>query len=102
MVPCSSYPELARLTRTASEVNLAKQAHVTQRIRRAANRFRDPRIAILGLSYKPNVDDLRESPAMSVVQDLISDDVGEVYLVEPNIRPSRRLSPAEEGCIGHL
>jgi UDP-N-acetyl-D-mannosaminuronic acid dehydrogenase len=81
----ASYPELARLTRTAREVNLAKQAHVTQRIRRAANRFREPRIAILGLSYKPNVDDLRESPAMSVVQDLVNDDVGEVYLVEPNI-----------------
>jgi UDP-N-acetyl-D-mannosaminuronic acid dehydrogenase len=81
----SSHPKLARLTRTAREVNLAKQAHVTQRIRQVASRFRDPRIAILGLSYKPNVDDLRESPAVAVAQDLINGDVGEVYLVEPHV-----------------
>jgi UDP-N-acetyl-D-mannosaminuronic acid dehydrogenase len=81
----SSYPKLARLTRAAREVNLAKQAHVTQRIRHVASRFRDPRIAILGLSYKPNVDDLRESPAVAVAQDLISGDVGEIYLVEPHV-----------------
>jgi UDP-N-acetyl-D-mannosaminuronic acid dehydrogenase len=81
----SSHPELARLTRTAREVNLAKQAHVTQRIRQVASRFHDPRIAILGLSYKPNVDDLRESPAVAVVRDLIGSDAGELYLVEPNV-----------------
>ena len=40
----------------------AKQRHVGERIRRAAGRFREPRIALLGLSYKPNVDDLREKP----------------------------------------
>lgn len=91
----SSYPKLARLTRTAREVNLAKQAHVTQRIRQVASRFRDPRIAILGLSYKPNVDDLRESPAVAVAQDLISGDVGEIYLVEPNVEA---LPKAFAGC----
>ena len=91
----SSYPKLARLTRTAREVNLAKQAHVTQRIRQVASRFREPRIAILGLSYKPNVDDLRESPAVAVAQELISGGVGEVYLVDPNVEA---LPKALVGC----
>ena len=49
----------------------------------------------MGLSYKPNVDDLRESPAVAVAQDLISGDVGEVYLVEPNVEaPPKALA----GC----
>jgi UDP-N-acetyl-D-mannosaminuronic acid dehydrogenase len=41
------------------------------------------------------VDDLRESPAVSVVQDLTNDDVGEIYLVEPNIEA---IPKAFAGC----
>jgi UDP-N-acetyl-D-mannosaminuronic acid dehydrogenase len=78
-------PELARLIRTAREVNLAKEEHVVRRIRRAADRFREPRIALLGLSYKPNVDDLRESPAVHVAEQLQEAGVGELYVVEPHV-----------------
>jgi UDP-N-acetyl-D-mannosaminuronic acid dehydrogenase len=78
-------PELARLIRTAREVNLAKQAHVTARIQKAASRFRNPRIALLGLSYKPNVDDLRESPAVAVAEELMAAKTGELFLVEPHL-----------------
>jgi UDP-N-acetyl-D-mannosaminuronic acid dehydrogenase len=76
-------PELARLIRTAREVNLAKQSHVSERIQKAASRFRNPRIALLGLSYKPDVDDLRESPAVAIAEELIVAKTGELFLVEP-------------------
>jgi UDP-N-acetyl-D-mannosaminuronic acid dehydrogenase len=78
-------PELARLIRTAREVNLAKQIHVAKRIQKAASRFRNPRIAVLGLSYKPNVDDLRESPAVAVAEELMVAKTGELFLVEPHL-----------------
>jgi UDP-N-acetyl-D-mannosaminuronic acid dehydrogenase len=78
-------PALARLIRAAREVNVAKQRHVGERIARAAARFREPRIALLGLAYKPNVDDLRESPAVAIAQQLIEDGAGECYLVEPHL-----------------
>jgi UDP-N-acetyl-D-mannosaminuronic acid dehydrogenase len=78
-------PGLTRLMRAAREVNIAKQAHVGDRIRRAASRFRDPRIALLGLSYKPNVDDLRESPSVAIARELIEAKSGELYLVEPHL-----------------
>lgn len=79
-----SYPDLARIVRVAREVNLAKQKHVTQRICEVAARFRKPHIALLGLTYKPNVDDLRESPAVHVALDLLKAEVGEIYVVEPH------------------
>jgi len=39
----------------------------------------------LGLAFKADIDDLRESPAMEIVQQLAADKVGEVLAVEPNI-----------------
>ena len=42
-------------------------------------------IACLGLSFKPNIDDLRESPALSIAQKIGSMDFGSIFLVEPNI-----------------
>ncbi len=84
-------PKLARLIRTAREVNRTKQEHVADRIQRTASRFRDPRIALLGLTYKPNVDDLRESPAVAVAEKLIAAKAGQLFLVEPHLSglPSR-------------
>jgi UDP-N-acetyl-D-mannosaminuronic acid dehydrogenase len=79
-------PDLSRMIRTAREVNVAKEQHVVQRIRRAAERFRDPRIALLGLSYKPNVDDLRESPALHIAEKLLNADTGEIYVVDPHVK----------------
>ena len=88
-------PQLARLMRTAREVNLAKQAHVGQRIKRAADRFRDPRIALLGMTYKPNVDDMRESPAIAIAEDLAATDAGEIFIVEPHVpSPPKHLAQA--------
>lgn len=65
-----SAPEHARLIRTAREVNDSKPLHVAEQVVRKCERFREPTVACLGLSYKANVDDLRESPAIDIVAEI--------------------------------
>ena len=79
-------PEASRLIRTAREVNDSKPHHIIDRIRRHAQRFKDPVIACLGLTYKPNVDDLRESPALEITTHIAREGLGKVLAVEPHIR----------------
>lgn len=81
-----SAPDRARLMRTAREVNDSKPHYVAARVRHRASRFRDPVIACLGLSYKADIDDLRESPAVEVVQLLAAQSAGHVLVVEPHIQ----------------
>jgi UDP-N-acetyl-D-mannosaminuronic acid dehydrogenase len=82
----SAAPELTKLTRTAREVNDAKPALVLAKITAAAKRIREPVIACLGLSYKADIDDLRESPALHIVQQLVRENAGQILVVEPNIK----------------
>lgn len=63
-------PELARLIRTAREVNDSKPLHVARQVGDKASRFREPTVACLGLAFKANVDDMRQSPAVDVVEAL--------------------------------
>ncbi|NVJ56856.1 MAG: UDP-N-acetyl-D-mannosamine dehydrogenase, partial [Vibrionaceae bacterium] len=51
----------------------------------AANEFKRPVIACLGLAFKADIDDLRESPALQIVEELVEREVGELIAVEPNI-----------------
>ncbi len=82
----SAAPNSAKLIRTAREVNDHKPNHVLARIRERAGRFREPVIACLGLAFKADVDDLRESPALSIVEQLANDAIGRLLVVEPHIR----------------
>ncbi len=63
----SAAPQLSPLIRTAREVNDRRPHHVAEQIIAKAQRFRSPSIACLGLTFKANVDDIRESPAIEVV-----------------------------------
>jgi UDP-N-acetyl-D-mannosaminuronic acid dehydrogenase len=83
LVDCA--PEITRLIRTAREVNEAKPRWVVQKVIEKAERFKDPTIACLGLAYKPNIDDLRESPAVEIVGELQQKNIGTLKIVEPNI-----------------
>lgn len=60
-------PELSPLLKTAREVNDGRPNHVAEQVIAKAQRFRAPSIACLGLTFKANVDDIRESPAVEVV-----------------------------------
>ena len=80
-----SAPEEARLIRTAREVNDSKPHFVLGKIRAAAERFKSPVIACLGLAFKADIDDLRESPALEIVKDLAATFRGELLVVEPYI-----------------
>lgn len=61
-------PGLTPLIAAARRVNDSQPAFVIDLIRRELGNLRGKRIAALGLAYKPNVDDLRESPAVEVVR----------------------------------
>jgi UDP-N-acetyl-D-mannosaminuronic acid dehydrogenase len=78
-------PEEARLIRTAREVNDNKPEWVLARVREKAARFKHPTIACLGLAFKADVDDLRESPALHIVRRLRDADIGELLVCEPNL-----------------
>ncbi len=78
-------PERSPLIRTAREVNEAKPGFVVEKVRRHAATLKQPVIACLGLSYKANVDDLRESPAVTIVEELARGGVGELLVVEPHV-----------------
>jgi UDP-N-acetyl-D-mannosaminuronic acid dehydrogenase len=60
-------PKEATLIRTAREVNDHKPHHVAEQVALKSERFHNPTVACLGLAYKANVDDLRESPAIDIV-----------------------------------
>jgi UDP-N-acetyl-D-mannosaminuronic acid dehydrogenase len=82
-------PDVSNLIRTAREVNDGKPRWVGERIRAALRQCalagRRARVAVLGLALKPNIDDLRESPALHVAADLCRDGEVECLLVEPNV-----------------
>ena len=78
-------PEQSPLIRTARGVNDAKPDWVIARVTSRARKMREPVIACLGLAFKADVDDLRESPAVEIVRALQAAEVGEVIVCEPNI-----------------
>jgi UDP-N-acetyl-D-mannosaminuronic acid dehydrogenase len=78
-------PRQARLIRTAREVNDQRPDHVLDEITRTAGRFKDPVIACLGLAFKADIDDLRESPALRIVTELAGRRAGRLLVAEPHI-----------------
>lgn len=77
----------SRLIRTAREVNDGKPEWVLGKVEEAIGSNPEPVIAALGLAFKPNIDDLRESPAIDITQRLAQKFAGaKVLAVEPNVQ----------------
>ncbi|OZB97657.1 UDP-N-acetyl-D-mannosamine dehydrogenase [Paenibacillus sp. XY044] len=79
-------PEQAKLIHTARIVNDYKPGYVVNKVTERAKRLKSPVIACLGLSFKANIDDLRESPALAIVEHLAKARIGDIYAVEPHIQ----------------
>ncbi|WP_264448457.1 UDP-N-acetyl-D-mannosamine dehydrogenase [Bacillus cereus] len=78
-------PEEAKLIHTARIVNDYKPGYIVDKVREKAERFKAPVIACLGLAFKANIDDLRESPSVEIVKHLSNLNIGEISIVEPHI-----------------
>lgn len=82
-------PMQAKLIRAAREVNESKPHWVVERVRKRAERFVKPVIGCLGLSYKADVDDIRESPAMEITRNIMKLGLGEVMVCDPYVSSAR-------------
>lgn len=90
----SEFPEKAKIIRSAREINNYKTEWAIEKVKNTALQFkidngRDAKIACMGLAFKPNIDDLRESPALLVVDTLVNDGFS-VLAVEPNIKSHKK------------
>ena len=87
----SDYPMESKIIGTAREVNNYKSFWCAEKVNTAKLEFqlnhgRKPSIALMGLAFKPNIDDLRESPAKYIAQKVLQNaNNEEYYIVEPNI-----------------
>ena len=89
----SQNPKQSRLIHTARLVNDGKPIWVIDQVKAAVadcltetgKRANEIKIACFGLAFKPNIDDLRESPAMNITQQIANWHSGTTYAVEPNI-----------------
>jgi len=79
-------PQKAKLIKTARLVNESKPEWVIEKVKERAEHFKDPVIACLGLAYKNDIDDLRESPALRIAQLLKESNIGQVIASEPNVQ----------------
>jgi len=86
-------PELAQLIYQAREVNDAQPHFVVEKVKRALGGLENKKIAVLGLAYKPDVDDLRESPAVEIVH-LLQHERARVKCWEP-FKPDAKLKGVE-------
>lgn len=100
----AAYPKEARLIADAREINNYKADWCVEKIRNAILKFeldngRKPVVALMGLAFKPDIDDLRESPAKYIAKAVVdAADTDEILVVEPNVKEhqSFKLTDFEE------
>lgn len=78
-------PDEAKIIKAAREVNDDKPNFVIKKIKERVKDISQPKIACLGLAFKPDIDDLRESPALDIVARLANEKY-QILAVEPNIK----------------
>ncbi len=90
----SDFKKEAVIIKNAREINNYKTDWVIEKIKSTALQFeldknRKPLIALMGLAFKPDIDDLRESPALLVADTLLNSGKFDLLLVEPNLEESK-------------
>ena len=91
----SEFPKESSLIKKSRETNNYKTNWVLEKIKNEAlafkvNKSKDPVIACMGLAFKPDIDDLRESPSLQVADTLLAEGKFDLLLVEPNLEESNK------------
>lgn len=87
----SDFPVESKIIKSAREINNYKTLWVIEKIKNSILQFekekgRKPVVALMGVAFKPDIDDLRESPAKQVVEHLVSLNDTDYLVVEPNVK----------------
>ena len=84
-----SCPDESKIISASREVNNAKPKFVISKVKEAISKIHKPisdiKICCLGIAFKPNIDDLRESPALDIVSEISKMQFNSISVVEPNI-----------------
>jgi UDP-N-acetyl-D-mannosaminuronic acid dehydrogenase len=85
----SEFPDESRIIRCAREVNNSKPHWVVNKVLNEVDDYKkrkgiQPKVACMGLAYKPDIDDLRESPSLEIVE-VLNKKIDNLIIVEPNI-----------------
>jgi UDP-N-acetyl-D-mannosaminuronic acid dehydrogenase len=98
--------EESPLIQTAREINNSMPHFVMEQIKRLTCELKNPKIAVFGLTYKGNIDDVRESPAIEITEMLLANPRYDVRIYDPHVREEQvsfTLSTLEEAVDGaHL
>jgi nucleotide sugar dehydrogenase len=87
----AKFPMESRMIATARETNNYKSFWCAEKVQNAILKYelengRKPKVAMMGLAFKPNIDDLRESPAKSITTNVMqSSNDADIMVVEPNV-----------------
>lgn len=86
----AAYPDESTLIADARRINNYKAAWCAEKVINAILTFelehsRNPTVAMMGLAFKPDIDDLRESPAKSIVAKVMQSSTAHILVVEPNV-----------------
>ncbi|MDD3107784.1 MAG: UDP-N-acetyl-D-mannosamine dehydrogenase [Alistipes sp.] len=99
----ADFPIESQLIAKSREINNYKSFWCASQVKQAIQRFkveqgRPPRVALMGLAFKPNIDDLRESPAKYIASKVMESDDATYLIVEPNVQehPVFKLTPYRE------
>jgi UDP-N-acetyl-D-mannosaminuronic acid dehydrogenase len=100
----ADYPMESQIIAKAREINNYKSFWCAEKVKTSKLEFqlkhgRKASVAIMGLAFKPNIDDLRESPAKYIAQRILQDSHDDTcFIVEPNIQEHKvfKLTPTEE------
>lgn len=101
----AAFPAQARIIAQARAINNGKAQWTAQRIAEAVSDWktahdgRTPKVALMGVAFKPDIDDLRESPARHIIDDLTGRNLDAIFMIaEPNVDTVKglELTPYED------
>ena len=85
----ASAPQEARIIKVAREINDSKPDWVIKKVFKEAERLSYPTVGCLGITFKANIDDIRESPALEIVLKLQKSNIGKIMACDPNVKYQR-------------